>query len=208
MWLWIDVVGQSSITMFDSSLQELLDQLSPLVVIHFGANILDRIAHLYDKYVDALMKALPGPSDDDSLADLKDVLPFRAETDSEQLALLGMAYTIYDELLPETIGRLWNPSNEINELRAGASENPPPRGANPTEMKEWRKRLQYSFDKLKDHFCRQYVLSFIYSREGRTRLHARIYLNGYEDDAFRNSDHLPSLPFQVLFLNHKWFCHF
>ncbi|KAI4370891.1 hypothetical protein MLD38_019188 [Melastoma candidum] len=175
---------------------ELLDQLSPLAVTHFGVNILDRIAYLYDKYVDALMKALPGPSDDDNLADLKEVLPFRAETDAQKLALLGMAYTIYDELLPETIGRLWSSSNEIS---AGANENPAPRGASPTEMKEWRKRLQYSFDKLKDHFCRQYVLSFIYSREGRTRLHARIYLSGNEDDAFRNSDHLPSLPFQALF---------
>ncbi|KAF8028702.1 hypothetical protein BT93_E1376 [Corymbia citriodora subsp. variegata] len=177
-------------------IDEILGQLTPLAVVHFGGNILTRVSQLFDKYVDALNKALPGPSDDDNLAELKELLPFRAETDSQQLALLGMAYTIADELLPDAILNLWNPQNESKEQRAGAMENTSPSTAIPEKVKDWKRHLQHSFDKLRDHFCRQYVLSFIYSREGKTRLHAQIYLSENGED--QDSD-LPSLPFQALF---------
>ncbi|XWS18702.1 hypothetical protein CRYUN_Cryun32bG0067500 [Craigia yunnanensis] len=146
---------------------DILKQLTPLVVSHFGGNVLPRISQLFDKFIDALIRALPGPSDDDSLTELKETIPFRAETDSEQLAILGIAFTIMDELLPTT------------------------------ELKDWRRHIQYSFDKLRDHFCRKYVLSFIYSREGKTRLNAHIYLG--EDGEDSQWDTLPSLPFQALF---------
>ncbi|XP_030548811.1 exocyst complex component EXO84C isoform X2 [Rhodamnia argentea] len=180
-------------------IDEILGQLTPLALVHFGANILNRISQLYDKYVDALNKALPGPSDDDNLTELKELLPFRAETDSQQLALLGMAYTIFDELLPDAIWNLWNPQSESKELVAGAMENASPSTPLPVEVKEWRRHLQHSFDKLRDHFCRQYVLSFIYSREGKTRLNAQIYLSESVEDQYLDSDPLPSLPFQALF---------
>ncbi|KAK3430350.1 hypothetical protein EUGRSUZ_E01893 [Eucalyptus grandis] len=180
-------------------IDEILGQLTPLTVVHFGGNVLNRISQLFDKYVDALNKALPGPSDDDNLAELKELLPFRAETDSQQLALLGMAYTIADELLPDAIINLWNPQNESKEQRAGAMENTSPSTAIPVEVKECKRQLQHSFDKLRDHFCRQYVLSFIYSREDETQLHARIYLSENGEDQYWDSDPLPSLPFQALF---------
>lgn len=48
--------------------------------------------------------------------------------------------------------------------------------------------------------CLQFVLSFIYSREGLTRLDAFIYLTETPDDL-----HLTSLPFQVLSLSLIWF---
>ncbi|OWM88951.1 hypothetical protein CDL15_Pgr020905 [Punica granatum] len=177
-------------------IDEILEQLTPLAIFHFGGNVLSRISQLFDKYVDALIKALPGPSDDDNLTELKEVLPFRAETDSEQLALLGMAYTIADELLPDAIWSLWNTHNETQEPRSEPSESTPTQ-AKPAELKEWKRHLHHSFDKLRDHFCRQYVLSFIYSREGKTRLNAQIYLSGNREDW--DPDPLPSLPFQALF---------
>ncbi|KAI8010560.1 Exocyst complex component EXO84C [Camellia lanceoleosa] len=69
---------------------------------------------------------------------------------------------------------------------------------NAIELKDWRRHLQHSLDKLRDHFCRQYVLNFIYSRDGEARLDAQIYLHGKGDDPIWDSN-LPSLPFQALF---------
>ncbi|MBA0839582.1 hypothetical protein Goarm_005291 [Gossypium armourianum] len=175
-------------------ISDILEQLTPLVVSHFGGNVLPRILQLFDKYMDALIRALPGPSDDDSLTELKETIPFRAETDSEQLAILGIAFTIMDELLPSMVVKIWSPKNENQEP---GNENIVPNASTTTELKDWRRQLQYSFDKLRDHFCRQYVLSFIYSIEGKTRLNAQIYLGGDGEDS--QWDTLPSLPFQALF---------
>jgi hypothetical protein len=183
---------------FKNSIQEILEQLAPLAITHFGGNILIRISQLFDIFMDALIKALPSPSDDDNLTELKETIPFRAETDSEQLAILGIAFTILDELLPNAVMISWKRQNESNEPKSGPTEDVPS-ASTTIELKEWKRHLQHSFDKLKDHFCRQYVLSFIYSREGKTRLNARIYLNGDGDDLYWDSDPLPSLPFQALF---------
>ncbi|KAJ6889190.1 LOW QUALITY PROTEIN: exocyst complex component EXO84C-like [Populus alba x Populus x berolinensis] len=43
---------------------DILAQLTPMAVLHFGANVLTRISQLFDKYMDMLFKSLPGPSDD------------------------------------------------------------------------------------------------------------------------------------------------
>ncbi|XVE88464.1 hypothetical protein DITRI_Ditri19aG0071600 [Diplodiscus trichospermus] len=173
---------------------DILEQLTPLVVSHFGGNVLPRISQLFEKYTDALIRALPATSDDDSAPELKESIPFRAETDSEQLAILGIAFTIMDELLPSMVVKIWNPKSENQEP---GNETIVPNASTNTELKDWRRQLQYSFDKLRDHFCRQYVLSFIYSREGKTRLNAQIYLGGDGEDS--EWDTLPSLPFQALF---------
>ncbi|XP_038711645.1 exocyst complex component EXO84C isoform X2 [Tripterygium wilfordii] len=178
--------------------EDMLEQLTPLAVLHFGGNVLNRISQLFDKYMDALIKALPGPSDDDNLTELKEFVAFRAETDSEQLAILGVAFTISDELLPPNVSKMWSSKNESKEP---GSENMVANASTAVELKDWKRHLQHSFDKLRDHFCRQYILTFIYSRAGKTRLNAQIYLNGDEDgeDLYWDSDPLPSLPFQALF---------
>lgn len=156
--------------------------------------------------MDALIKALPGPSDDDNLPELKEAVPFRAETDSEQLAILGIAFTILDELLPNAVLSTWMLHNESKELNSGLVQNVGFNTNTSVELKEWKKHLQHSFDKLRDHFCRQYVLSFIYSREGKTRLNAHIYLSDNKEDLYWDSGPLPSLPFQVIFLILCFFC--
>uniref|UniRef100_A0A5B7BGD9 Putative exocyst complex component EXO84C n=1 Tax=Davidia involucrata TaxID=16924 RepID=A0A5B7BGD9_DAVIN len=179
--------------------KDIVEQLTALVILHFGGNVLTRISQLFDKYVDALIKALPGPSEDDNLTELKEIIPFRVETDSEQLALLGTAFTVAEELLPMVVSRIWSTLNESKEAENGLNENIVPTTSNTIEFKDWRRHLQHSLDKLRDHFCRQYVLNFIYSRDGKTRLNAQIYLNGKGEDLFWDSDPLPSLPFQALF---------
>lgn len=178
-----------------------MDQLTPMAVIHFGGTILNKILQVFDRYIETLIKALPGPSEDDSLMESKDSLNFRAETDAQQVALLGSAFTVADELLPMAVLKTFTRKIENKETGGGYNEAI---GQNlvisASEYKEWRRHLQHSWDKLRDHFCRQYVLTFIYSREGKARLDARIYLEGKGDDLFWDSDPLPSLPFQV--------CHF
>ncbi|KDP22753.1 hypothetical protein JCGZ_02394 [Jatropha curcas] len=180
---------------FMDIVEDILAQLTPPAVLHFGGNVLTRISQLFDKYMDKLIKSLPSSSDDDNLTELKEVIHFRAETDSEQLALLGMAFTILDELLPYSVTTVWSLKNESKEL---ANENTVSNASITPELKDWKRHLQHSFDKLRDHFCRQYVLSFIYSREGKTQLSAQIYLNGDGEDLLWD-DPLPSLPFQALF---------
>lgn len=179
-----------------------MEQLTPTVSLHFGGNVLNRILQLFDKYMDALTRALPGPSDDDNLPELKEVALFRAETDSEQLAILGIAFTILDELLPNAVLSRWMLQSEskAKEPNSGATENVTFNTNASVELKEWRKHLQHSFDKLRDHFCLQYIVTFIYSREGKTRLNAHIYLSDNRDDLYWDSGPLPSLPFQVVFL--------
>lgn len=182
-------------------MQDILEQLSPLTISHFGGNVLSRIVQLFDKYIDVLIKALQGPSDDDNITELKEIIPIRAETDSEQLSVLGVAFTIMDELLPNSVIAVWKQHGESDDSKDRSSDNIKPNPSIATELKDWRRHLQHSFDKLRDHFCLQYVLIFIYSREGKTRLDAHIYLNGDREDLHWDSGPLPSLPFQVYLLS-------
>ncbi|KAL0534626.1 hypothetical protein IC582_028917 [Cucumis melo] len=177
---------------------EILEQLTSSAIFHFGGNVLNRISQLFDKYMDALRKTLPGPSDDENLTELKEATPFRVETDSEKLAILGIAFTIMDELLPDAVMTICKRQDELvqkNESTETAVYN----SGSSVELKDWKRHLQVSFDKLRDHFCLQYVLSFIYSREGKTRLDAWIYITGDGEDLHWGSDPRPSLPFQALF---------
>ncbi|MFS7948671.1 putative cullin repeat-like-containing domain superfamily, exocyst component Exo84 [Helianthus anomalus] len=188
-------------TRFIFMVKDIVDQLTHLVILHFGGNVLGRILQLFDQYMDELIKALPEPSEDDSLVELKEAVPFRAESDSQQLALLGTAFTIAEELLPMVMSKIWSVLNESKEAAENGvnNDNIAPLVNNMIDYKDWRKQLQHPLDKLRDHFCRQYVLNFIYSRDGNTRLDAHIYLSGESDDLNWNSDPLPSLPFQALF---------
>ncbi|KAF5472893.1 hypothetical protein F2P56_009558 [Juglans regia] len=140
--------------------EDILEQLTPLAIMHFGGSVLSRISQLFDKYMDALIKALPGPSDDDNLTELKETIPFRAETDSEQLAILAIAFTIFDKLLPNAVMITWKRQNENSEPKNGPTENTVPSASSTIELKDWKRHLQHLFDKLRDHFCRQYVALF------------------------------------------------
>ncbi|KAH7679146.1 Exocyst complex subunit protein [Dioscorea alata] len=178
--------------------EDILEQLTPLAVSHFGGTILHKLLQLFDKYVETLIKALP-PSEDDTPIEHKEIIHFRAETDAQQLALLGTAFTVADELLPMAVSRTFTVQADNNEGSSGSSESIGSFALSTIEFKDWRRHLQHSLDKLRDHFCLQYILTFIYSREGNARLDARMYLEGKEDDLFWESDPLPSLPFQALF---------
>ncbi|XP_057526416.1 exocyst complex component EXO84C [Amaranthus tricolor] len=179
--------------------KEIIDQLTPLAILQFGGNVLSRVLKLFDNYVDLLMKALPMVLEDDGITELKEDLPFKAEADSQQLALLGVANTVADELLPMALSRIWNAKMETNDPSTGSLESILSIGGNVAEFKDWRRQLQLSLDKLKDYFCQQYVCNFIYTREEKAKLDARIYVDVEGEVLPWDSDPLPSLPFQALF---------
>lgn len=181
---------------FMSVINDLLDHVTPMTIVHFGGTILSNFLQLFDRYVETLIKVLPGPSEDDNVVESKEPVELKAESDAQQLALIGTAYTIADELLPAAVSKFFDMQTKKKET-SGTREGLGPGSIYSTEYKEWKRHLQHSLDKLRDHFCRQYVLSFIYL-EGKSRLDARMYLEG-GDDLFWDSDPLPSLPFQALF---------
>uniref|UniRef100_A0A453B918 Uncharacterized protein n=1 Tax=Aegilops tauschii subsp. strangulata TaxID=200361 RepID=A0A453B918_AEGTS len=181
---------------FMAVINDLLDHVTPMTIVHFGGTILSNFLQLFDRYVETLIKVLPGPSEDDNVVESQEPVELKAESDAQQLALIGTAYTIADELLPAAVSKFFYMQTKKKET-SGTSEGLGPGSIYSTEYKEWKRHLQHSLDKLRDHFCRQYVLSFIYL-EGKSRLDARMYLEG-GDDLFWDSDPLPSLPFQALF---------
>lgn len=191
-------------------MQDILEPLTPVVILHFGGTILSRLLQLFDKYVEKLIRALPVASDDDNLMASKETTELRPETDAQQLALIGTAFTVADELLPMAVAKIFTPHSENKDKECG-SDSISPVAISSVEYKDWRRHLQHSLDKLRDYFCRQYVLNFIYTREGKARLDARIYLEGKGEDLYWDSEPLPSFPFQVvplIFLNsvhcNKW----
>ncbi|KAL7588658.1 hypothetical protein Lser_V15G35668 [Lactuca serriola] len=93
-------------TRFIFMVKDIVEKLTCLVILHFGGNILTRILKLFDQYMDELIKALPEPSEDDNLVELKEAVPVKAETDSQQLSLFGTAITIAEELLPMVMSRI------------------------------------------------------------------------------------------------------
>ncbi|KAI3891850.1 hypothetical protein MKW92_010558 [Papaver armeniacum] len=173
-------------TRFMYIVNDIVEQLTLAAIDQYGGNILNRISQLFDKYVDALIKFLP------------EVLTFRAETDAQQLALLGTAFTVADELLPMAVSKIWTGKSEGKEPGSGSSENIVSTTSSSIDFKEWRCHLQHSLDKLRDYFCLHYVLNFIYAREDRIRLDARIYVKMQGEDLWETYP-LPSLPFQALF---------
>lgn len=88
-------------------MQDFVDWLTPLAISHFGGSTLSWISQLFDSYIETLINVLPSPNEDDSLTDPKESTHFKAETDAQQLALLGTAFTVADESLPITVSKIF-----------------------------------------------------------------------------------------------------
>ncbi|XP_052162892.1 exocyst complex component EXO84C [Oryza glaberrima] len=193
-----NIMLTSSGKKFMSIVNDVLDQITPMTIVHFGGTILNKFVQLFDKYVEALIEVLPGASEDDHLVESKEPIEFKAESDAQQIQLIGTAYTVADELLPAAVSKFFDIQTEKKRI-GGTGEGLGSGSIYSIEYKEWKRSLQHSLDKLRDHFCLQYVLSFIYL-EGKSRLDARMYLELKTDDLLWECDPSPSLPFQALFV--------
>ncbi|XP_078438305.1 LOW protein: exocyst complex component-like protein [Wolffia australiana] len=180
---------------FISIVADILEQLTPTAIMHFGKDILSRLLILFDKYVESLIKDLPSPTEDEAAAEQKESADSQLEVDAQHLVPLGTAWTVADELLPAAVSRVFTQRGKGDEIKTMPFE-----GISPVEFKDWRRHLQHSLDKLRDHLCRQYVLSFIYSKDEKACFDAHIYLGGKAGDLFWESNPLPSIPFQEFFV--------
>lgn len=185
---------------FISVVQDILECLTPFTIVHFGGNILDGLACLFDSYIDTCIRAIPCTSEDENSMEYRNNSNLiYAETEAQQLALLGNASALADELMPLTVSNFLGQQTENQEgtCKTSATEQ---LASLPLELKDWRRHLQRAADKLRDHFCRQYVLGLIYSREGTVQLTGNTYLNGKSEDLFWEPDAMPSSSFQALFM--------
>eukprot|EP00249_Psilotum_nudum_P020293 c27639_g1_i1 orf=288-2651(+) len=189
----------------NSMIQDLLEDMTPLMCKHFGGSALDGIAHLFSKYIEMLTHALSGPTENEGKTGLKNGVNVRmAVTEAQQLALLGNATALADELLPRAavIISSLQQANSKEETRRRAGERPATGVTRLPEQKEWRRNLQQSVDRLRDHICRHYALELIYSSDAEPLVTADLYLNMHENDKEQiwHKDTMPSPPFQALFL--------
>ncbi|GLJ31355.1 hypothetical protein SUGI_0629200 [Cryptomeria japonica] len=189
----------SSAHRFNSMVQEFFDDVAPLLSMQLGGPTLDGLAKVFDSYVSLLIKALPTTIEEDgSLEVSENKLVRSAETETQQIALLGNAATLADELLPRA-------ALKLVPNQTGGKEDPRKRLAEKQnrfpELRDWRKRLQRSVDKLRDNFCRQHALDLIFTEESDAQLSADmyIYLDDKADSSSWHQDAFPSPIFQDLF---------
>ncbi|KAF6135315.1 hypothetical protein GIB67_002434 [Kingdonia uniflora] len=114
-----DSTHASSGTRFIFLIKDTMQQLTLEVISHFGATILTKISHLFDLYMEILIKALPGPSEDENLAENKEYVYYKDEIDSQQLGHLGTVFTIADQLLSVVVSRIWSKQSELKEPEPG-----------------------------------------------------------------------------------------
>ncbi|CAI5956404.1 unnamed protein product [Closterium sp. NIES-65] len=216
-------------------LVDLVEDILPVISLQLFGRILDRLASLFESYVALLQKALPSPSDDDEEEDegnggeggkggekggekengeepWQDGSVRTAEDEQQQLALLGNASALADDLLPRLAQRLTLAAGEEGGGGGGrggrkqGGADPDRRlsagGRNAAEHKEWRRRLQKAVDKLRDVLCSCLVAEFMYGHDGQPILTAHQYL--HMDAKMRPTQWalkpLPSPPFQALYM--------
>lgn len=189
----------SSTQRFQALVQDFFDDVSPLISMQLGGPMLDGLVHLFENYVQLLIKAVPGPEDENwgTLMDNKTVKP--AETEHQQLGLLANAYALAEEVLPRVAAKILpaQNSNGREEPRKRATDRHSAVPSRMAELREWRKRLQRMVDRLRDRYCRQQVLDLIYTEDGEANLGVEVYLN-----LSNNVDDLEPMPspiFQELF---------
>lgn len=181
-------------------MQDFFEDVGPLLSMQLGSKTLDGLFQVFNSYVNMLIRALPGSIEDEAnLQGSGNKIVRMAETEAQQIALLANASLLADELLPRAAIKL-SPLNQPtykDDSRRGLTER---QNRNP-ELREWKKRLVNSLDRLKDSFCQQHALDLIFTEEGDSYLNADIYINmdGNEDEI----EWFPSPIFQVFFLFFK-----
>ncbi|KAJ0455807.1 putative Heat shock protein 70 family [Helianthus annuus] len=103
-------------TKFIFMVEDVMEQLTGLVILHLGGNVLFGILQLFDRCMDELIKALPELSEDNSILELKEVVLSKSETKCQRLTFLGYSFTIAEELLPMVMSINWSVLNESKEV--------------------------------------------------------------------------------------------
>ncbi|KAL8137007.1 hypothetical protein V2J09_003008 [Rumex salicifolius] len=186
----------SSAHRFNVMVQDLFDDVGPLLSMQLGSKTLEGVYQVFNSYVSMLIKALPNAIEEEAnLEGAGNKLVRVAENESQQLALLANAFLLAEELLPRSAMKLSALSQgEYGDDLQRRSE----RQVRNPEQREWKRRLTSSVDRLKNSFCQQHALELIFTEEDYSNLTAAMYINmeGNEDEI----EWYPSLIFQELFL--------
>ncbi|GBG84296.1 hypothetical protein CBR_g38266 [Chara braunii] len=211
-----------------SMVQEFLDDVTPVVGMQLTGPTLDGLAQLFEGYVRLLMKALPPTIDDDEYEGVEngeghgeghgDGGRVRiAETEAQQLALLGNAAALADELLPRA-------SMQLSRSAPGSAQSTTPtssqgaagvhlggtvgarkgrtlgattRSQSSSEQQALRRRLQRAVDKLRDAICARVMANLMYGEDSECRPNAELYVRA--DPKKWEHEQMASTPFVQLF---------
>ncbi|KAG6555988.1 hypothetical protein Mapa_001928 [Marchantia paleacea] len=198
----------SSAHRFNSMVQDFLEDVSPLINMQLAGHALDGLALIFDSYVNLLMKALPALAEEEEEefhnTDINNVQP--AESFQQQLVILGNAAALADELLPRAAAKLI-PSNGMKEdtrVRRNVERQAVVAAARMPELKDWRRRLQRGFERLRDHFCQYHTFDVVYNAEETEdiRLTPETYLrlDLEVDENTWHQEPMPTRTFQAFFV--------
>ncbi|KAK9060552.1 hypothetical protein SSX86_021256 [Deinandra increscens subsp. villosa] len=186
----------SSARRFNSMVQDFFEDVGSLLSMQLGGKMLEGLFHVFDSYVNMLIRALPGSMEEEANYEGSGNKIVRmAETESQQLALLANASLLADELLPRAATKL-TPVVEAM-YNDDPHRRPSDRQNRNPEQREWKRRLASIVDRLKDSFCRQHALDLIFTEDGDSHLSAEMYIN--MDESVEEIQWFPSPIFQELY---------
>eukprot|EP00897_Mesotaenium_endlicherianum_P010172 jgi/Mesen1/9183/ME000591S08516 len=198
-------------------LQEFLEDVVPIVNMQLTTPTLDGLAHLFEEYVGMLHKALQQEEGAawDGVDGSNNVR--RAHTERQQLALLGNATTLAEEL-PRLAQRLvqgppllLHASSSVSSLaRSRGSEREAARrgsggggggDARKGELQQWKKRLQKEVEQLRLGFASQKAAFLLYPDDSQEPFLPGLYFDQNEDQdpAAWQQTAMPTDPMQFFF---------
>ncbi|RHN51644.1 putative cullin repeat-like-containing domain, exocyst complex component Exo84 [Medicago truncatula] len=176
-----------------NSMVQLFEDAGPLEILQLDGLALEGLHQVFNFYVNLLINAMPGSAVTENLESTGHKIVKIAETETQQIALLGNAILLADELLPRAVIKLSHSTKgDDDSLKRASDKQKPP------EQRELKKRLQREVDRLRDIFCRQHALELIFTVDGEPLVNSQMYL-GMEEKGER-PEWFPSGIFQELFI--------
>ena len=180
-------IGGVSLRFFCIILQDLLGDVAPIMTTKLRSSIYKLTSNIFGFYVKLLIKALPYANRIEVEGDSKLVL---ANTESQQLVILGNATALAEDILPLSVFKEIHNSHQQWKLVSHIES---------TEQKDWNRSLQRNVDSLRDFICEQHV-SQLFSDELALMVDLYFKYNNVDGNQM-NLDWLkkpmPSIPFQV-----------
>ncbi|XP_057535709.1 exocyst complex component EXO84B-like [Amaranthus tricolor] len=184
----------SSAHRFILMVQDFFEDVGPLQSMQLGSKTLEGVYQVFNSYINMLIKALPNSLEEANFEGTGNKLVNMAENEYQQIALLANASLLADELLPRAAMKL-SQNNQADyddsHRRTSDRQNRHP------ELREWKRSLVSSVDRLKSSFCQHHALDLIFTEEGASNLTAEIYLN--MDASTEDIEWFPSPIFRELY---------
>lgn len=185
----------SSAHRFILMVQDFFEDVGPLLSMQLGSKTLEGVYQVFNSYVNMLIKALPNSLEEEAnFEGAGSKIVRMAENEAQQIALLANASLLADELLPRAAMKfIQNSQTDNDDLHRRTSD----RQNRHPELREWKRRLVSSVDRLKNSFCQFHALDLIFTEEGDSNLTADMYIS--MDGSAEDNEWFPSPIFRELF---------